>query len=102
MKPNYKTLPDQPLWVDPDGVIRFVENRIVGYMLELLQNQRPQAFDLNILAGMMCRGMFTPEEYAQFSQLHGYSVSGFGDLSQVPKKIVARCDAAAENYREAR
>jgi hypothetical protein len=96
--PDYKLLPDQPMHVDDEGVVRFVENRIVSHMLDLLQNAK--IFDLNILSGMVNRGFFTREEYAQFSQLHGYSVSGFGDLSQVPLEIVDRCDAGAEKFME--
>lgn len=90
---DFSKLPDQPMYLDEGGVLRFVENRIVGFMLDMLRNAR--MFDLNILGTMVARGMFTAEEYAQFSQLHGYTVSGFGELSQVPPAIVARCDQAA-------
>lgn len=91
----YNQLPDQPMRVDPDGVLRFTPNRIVAYMLNLLQNQQPRAFDLNMLACMLDRGMFTAEEYAQFTQLHGYSLSGFCELSGVPDKIKNRCATSA-------
>lgn len=93
---DFSKLPDQPMYRDADGTVRFVENRIVGFMLDLLRNAR--TFDLNILASMVNRGMFTAEEYAQFSQLHGYSVSGFGELSQAPAAIVERCDRAAATF----
>lgn len=88
MKPDYSKLPDQPTYLDENDTLRFVENRIVGYMLELLQSRG--LWTLNDLAIMLHRGMFTPEEYAQFSQLHGYSVSGFCELSRVPEKIKDR------------
>ncbi len=65
--------PHQPLGQDEDGVIRFKQNKIVRFLLEMGQ------FDMNKLAMMN----FSNEDRTQFAQLIGYSRSGFGDLSYV-------------------
>lgn len=56
-----------------DGELRFRENRIVRFLLD------NSIFDLNTLATMG----FPNEDWEQFAQLTGYSVSGFGELSYV-------------------
>lgn len=70
-------MPNQPLHIAPDGVERFVPNRIVEYLL----NQGP--FDLNHLAVNVDA---TKEELAQFAQLIGYSFSGWSSLSYVTEE----------------
>ena len=39
---------------------------------------------------------FPKEDQVQIAQLLGYSVSGFGYLSYVPKKLVRECDDIAD------
>lgn len=65
--------PVQPLVTDQDGVVRFKPNAIVEFLLDA------GPFDMNKLASMR----FPKEDYEQFAQLIGYSLSGFGDLSYV-------------------
>ncbi len=87
-----KKHPMQPIDYDgkttetsPYGVIRFKENRIVCYLLE------HGGLDLNKLA----IEDFSKDDWTQFNQLIGYSVSGFGDLSRVSKKAVHKADKKA-------
>jgi hypothetical protein len=53
------------------GVARFQRNKIVEFLLD------SGPFDMNGIA----RLEFDREDRAQFAQLIGYSVSGYGDLS---------------------
>lgn len=68
--------PVQPLYRDQHGVIRFKENAIVKFLLEWTT---VRGMGLNELAG---KG-FSNEDFEQFAQLIGYSLSGFGELSYV-------------------
>ncbi len=77
--------PAQPLVWDGD-VIRFRANRIVRFLLDA------GPFDMNQLAVMP----FDREEYEQFAQLIGYSVSGFDDLSYASKEAIAAADIKAD------
>lgn len=76
--------PVQPLITAADGVVRFKPNKIVQYLIDVVA----PAMYLNQLARMN----FTDEDWAQFSQLTGYSLSGWGTLSYVDDKTY---DAAA-------
>ena len=64
--------PIQPL-ENINGMIRFKENKIVRYLLD------NGGIDLNKLAVMD----FDDNDREQLSQLIGYSLSGYGDLSHV-------------------
>lgn len=66
-----------------DGVARFTENEIVRFLLDAGQ------FDMNQIARMN----FDDEDRAQFAQLIGYSVSGYGNLSYASAESVAAADA---------
>jgi hypothetical protein len=78
--------PNQPTFIDRNGTIRFVKNPIVDFLLE----RGP--FDLNDLA----KERFDDDASAQFAQLIGYSVCGWGDLSYVSeaKYLSVENDAA--------
>jgi len=65
--------PIQPIAPDKNGIMRFKENAIVSYLLD------NGPFDMNQLA----RLPFSDEDWEQFAQLIGYSLSGFGELSYV-------------------
>lgn len=80
--------PMQPVViVDETGrVARFKRNAIVCHLLD------HGGIDLNDLARMH----FSPEDYSQFAQLIGYSVSGYADLSYADEEVVARADAEVE------
>jgi hypothetical protein len=66
--------PIQPTYKDNNGIIRFQGNEIVRYLLD------NGGIDLNHLARQ--KG-FSREDWVQFAQLIGYSVSGWSDLSYV-------------------
>lgn len=65
--------PQQPTYIDDQGVLRFKENEICRYLID------HGNIDLNDLA----RLHFKREDRQQFAQLIGYSVSGYGGLSYV-------------------
>lgn len=81
-----KRYPMQPLVITPDNVIRFKKNNIVEFLL------KHSNYDLNDLHTMS----FPNEDWEQFNQLIGYSVSGYGDLSYIDKKIVHTADKKAK------
>lgn len=81
-----KLHPQQEIVIGPMGVIRFRENKIISYL------QRSGKLNLNEIARMN----FPREDRIQLAQLIGYSVSGFGDLSYVPRKLAGACDAQAD------
>ena len=70
-------MPNQPLYKDNHGKIRFVGNPIVEYMLE------EGNIDMNKLARWGIENDIDPEYKAQFAQLIGYSLDGWGMLSYV-------------------
>jgi len=78
--------PMQPIVMVSD-VARFKENAIVRYLVD----SRPMI--LNRLAAMV----FSKEDWTQFYQLIGYSVSGYGSLTDfVSSKAVAEADGIVE------
>lgn len=79
----------QPVVVGKDKVIRFKENAIVRWMLEM--GRLGQRFDLNVIGATP----FPQEDREQLAQLIGYSVSGYGDLSYVTA-LSTNTDAEAE------
>lgn len=85
--------PMQPLVWDKD-TIRFKRNTIVRFLLD------NGGHDLNQLWRMYGSGMFSLEDLEQFYQLIGYSVSGFGEMSDFRKETVAKADELAEGMRK--
>lgn len=77
--------PMQPV-VNVDGVLRFKANNIVRFLLDRGPN------DLHALGSI--RYLFSQEDWDQFMQLIGYSVSGYGDLSTVSRESVEAADNA--------
>ena len=69
--------PIQPIELDSDKVVRFVENRMIRTLLD------SSTLTLNDLAVMN----FTQQEQEQFAQLIGYSLSGFGELSYTSDEV---------------
>lgn len=94
MNTNGLRHPTQPIGFDDHGTIRFKQNGIVRMLLD------DGPYDLNQLSLMVARGQFRAEDYTQLMQLIGYSVSGFGELSSVPRSLVEEADAKAEALRE--
>jgi len=84
--------PDQPL-VLVGGIIRFKQNKVVDFLLECAREGKK--FDLNALWILYHRKLFSIEDMVQLYQLIGYSVSGFGDISNFPKKTIRKFDELA-------
>lgn len=80
-------LPDQPIYMDDEGTIRFVANSFVEYLL------RSASFSLHDL---MLIVPASKAEREQFAQLIGYSVAGYGDLSYVSQDSRSRNNARAD------
>ncbi len=68
----------QPVVWDGAGVIRFMANPIVRFMVDW---GREHGMSLNDLTMLSHSAGWTKADWSHFSQLHGYSVSGWGDLS---------------------
>ena len=81
--------PIQPLIVDHAGVVRFKENVLVSYLLDVASTG--QKCDMNTLALIPA----TRDDRQHFAQLIGYSVSGYGDLSYHDRAICQAMDGAA-------
>jgi len=87
--------PMQPLVVDKSGTIRFQENKVVRFLLD------NGGHDLNKLWIMLHSKNFSLDDMEQFYQLIGYSVSGFGEISDFRDETVAKADELAKNlYRQ--
>jgi hypothetical protein len=95
-----KNFPMQPIVLADDNVVRFKGNRIVRAFLAAAQEGKK--LDLNDIAIKAAHGEFTDAEQMQFAQLIGYSVSGFGDLSYVDRKVLRRADLIADKVWKAR
>lgn len=82
--------PIQPTHSDKHGVLRFRNNEVVS---RLLEEASKHGIDMNFL-----RSLDLPnEDWVQFSQLIGYSVSGFGGLSFVTDDDYALATAPRPN-----
>ena len=81
--------PDQPMFMDGEGVVRFHPNKIVRWLVDA---------DQTVLDGIS-HETYSADDLAQFHQLIGYSVSGYGDLHLVSDEKLAELDAAAECVR---
>lgn len=64
------SFPLQPIITDAQGVVRFKANGIVAHL------QESGAININALLAMD----FKPEDWEQFNQLIGYSLSAWGGL----------------------
>lgn len=84
--------PMQPVVWDDHDVIRFKRNDIVRFLLD------NGGYDLNRLTSMP----FSTDDWTQFMQLIGYSVSGAGDLSILDPAIIERADEEAARLVAAR
>jgi len=84
--------PMQPIELDLHGVVRFKANKVVEV---LAAHAHSTGLDLNRLAVTVdCYGA-SQRDWEQFSQLTGYSVSGYGDLSYVRTSVIERADKIA-------
>lgn len=85
--------PRQPIGFGEDGVVRFKENQLVQLLLE---ESRRRGFGLNEIAKAVLTEKVSIGDAIQFWQLLGYSVSGYGDLSFIPRAEIDQCDAIAD------
>lgn len=83
--------PMQPIVVADDKVVRFLENRIVRWMLNELGHH---GRDFNYIAAAFDRDEYN-DDYQQLMQLIGYSVSGYGDLSRRDRAVAEAADRIA-------
>lgn len=67
--------PLQPLWIAPDGVLRFSANKIVTVLLD---HSTAHGLGLNELM----RQAFSRDDWQQLRQLIGYSHSGIPDMDE--------------------
>jgi len=81
--------PNQPIVVAKDGCIRFQENKIVSKLLDFASERGYNLNNIVIEFG-------DSEDYIQLIQLIDYSVSGYGDLSRIPKKEIRRADKESD------
>lgn len=104
MATRRKPHPMQPIVVAQDKVIRFKANKVVRWLVDLMSEGHVKAdgrpFNLNNIATHVQLAGWDPEEAEQFWQLMGYSVSGYGELSFIRRKVVHRADAIAEGIRK--
>ena len=78
--------PMQPVVKDAQGTFRFEENPIVRHLLDAGK------IEMNALAAMD----FAPEDREHFTQIIGYSLSGFGELGYVSEEAYAAAWLASE------
>ncbi len=86
MKPH----PMQPVVLADDNVVRFKKNALVKFLLDFASGKGMGMNELHAIPGI------SKEDWNQFVQLIGYSVSGFGDLSYADPEMVALADIEAE------
>jgi hypothetical protein len=87
------THPMQPVVIDPHGVVRFRENRIVSMLLD---HARTTGVDLNGIGVMVSKGQHSEDDLVQLMQLIGYSVCGAADLDFMPRDLIDAADAERE------
>lgn len=85
--------PIQPVEWDGKGVLRFKQNNIVRYLLDVVAAKA--GFNLNDLHRMSEQAGFTKYDWDQFNQLTGYSVSGCPIRDELTQY---RADARADRY----
>ena len=86
--------PMQPIYLDPEGTPRFQQNALIRFLLDF---SKTKGFGMNEL-GLLTN--ISNEDWAQFYQLIGYTVSSFGGLSGIPKELVVEADQQADGLKE--
>ena len=71
--------PTQPIELDGNNVVRFRRNLIVDMLV--VKAAAGEKWGLNDIFLEVARGRLPVEDYMQFMQLQGYSVSGYGDAA---------------------
>lgn len=88
-QPVQPVQPMQPIVLDEKGTPRFKGNEIIKHLFNTGK------LDLNELTMLVHQGKLPKEDYVQITQLLGYSVSGWGDLSTSPPEMVEAADREA-------
>ena len=88
-KTKYAPQPMQPVFKDEGGILRFRENAIVRYLLDLADKHK--LANLNSLAELP----FSQEDREQFTQLIGYALGGYHELSYVSDASAAQASRLA-------
>ena len=78
------------------GVVRWRKNAIVDYLVEALDDAWGGDMAINRLASMN----FSSADWRQFTQLLGYSVSGWGGIDFVSRDVADRADRMAARVME--
>lgn len=86
--------PIQPIGDDGHGVLRFKSNKIVRHLLD------NGGIDLNQLHGTGLN--FSRNDWEQFNQLIGYSVSGLPGLSLETGAAIDKMENGVTDWRDAR
>lgn len=81
--------PMQPVIKDDGGDLRFRENAIVRYLLDLARKHK--IADLNSLAELP----FSQDDREQFAQLIGYAITGYHELSYVSDESATQASVLA-------
>jgi len=82
--------PMQPVALDDNGTPRFVQNKIVRFLLDAYE---PGLNDINFRT--FGKDEFDADDYEQLMMLIGYSTSGFGDIDTMSGGAVRKADRAA-------
>jgi hypothetical protein len=82
----------QPLLRDEHGRLRFKSNAVVNALLDHGQSTNCGLNELRMRD-------FPQEDWEQFYQLIGFSVSGYGDVSVISRKTVNRADKRAAAFK---
>lgn len=82
--------PNQPIYLDDQGVSRFRKNAIVEYLLDA------GPVDLNQITLLP----FSDEDRRQFAQLIGYPVSDYNNLLYVNYELAQMVSDAAKEYKK--
>lgn len=85
--------PMQPIFVDKGGKPRFKKNQIVKFLLDFASTRGCNMNDLSIIP-------FSDDDWTQFSQLIGYDICGFGELSYVSDDDYSAAEAMANKALE--
>ena len=84
----------QPIAPDSHGVARFRENDVIRWLVDV------KGVNLNEVSRVAQTEEFDRYDVAQFWQMLGYSVSGYGDISFIPKSVVEKADSKVEEMRK--
>lgn len=86
--------PRQTLSINENGVVRFTQNEIIGWLFETGK------IDLNDIVDRAWRGQFGVEDLRQLAQLRGCSVNDYYELSYAEDPSVEAATLTEQWLRE--